>query len=83
MLGSHDYDRYQRFAAEESVLQAGGVLCPQPGDQFQRTSGPKLRGLVHSVWSSDDDNLIIILHQRFNFLVIKCSTLDMIFQVTT
>ena len=26
-----DYDRYHRFAAEECLLQAGGVLCPQPG----------------------------------------------------
>jgi hypothetical protein len=34
VLGAHDYDRYQRFAAEESVLQAGGVLCPQPGQPF-------------------------------------------------
>ena len=25
-----DYDRYQRFAAEECLLKAGGVLCPQP-----------------------------------------------------
>ena len=25
------YAQYQRFAAEEYVLQAGGVLCPQPG----------------------------------------------------
>ncbi|GAB0100366.1 E3 ubiquitin-protein ligase parkin [Sergentomyia squamirostris] len=25
------YDRYQRFATEEFVLQQGGVLCPQPG----------------------------------------------------
>ena len=24
------YDRYQRFATEEFVLQSGGVLCPQP-----------------------------------------------------
>ena len=30
LLGDHDYERYQRFAAEEFVLQAGGVLCPQP-----------------------------------------------------
>lgn len=22
---------YQRFATEECVLKAGGVLCPQPG----------------------------------------------------
>ncbi|XP_065580052.1 E3 ubiquitin-protein ligase parkin-like isoform X3 [Artemia franciscana] len=26
-----DYNRYQRFATEEFVLSAGGVLCPQPG----------------------------------------------------
>ena len=25
------YARYQRFGAEECLLQAGGVLCPQPG----------------------------------------------------
>ena len=25
------YAQYQRFATEEYVLQAGGVLCPQPG----------------------------------------------------
>ena len=25
-----EYDRYQRFAAEEFVLQSGGALCPQP-----------------------------------------------------
>ena len=26
----NQYDRYQRFATEEFVLQSGGVLCPQP-----------------------------------------------------
>eukprot|EP00095_Tigriopus_kingsejongensis_P007999 snap_masked-scaffold269_size230758-processed-gene-1.8 protein:Tk07999 transcript:snap_masked-scaffold269_size230758-processed-gene-1.8-mRNA-1 annotation:"GA10370" len=30
LLGPVDYERYQRFATEEYVLQAGGVLCPQP-----------------------------------------------------
>jgi hypothetical protein len=25
------YVQYQRFATEEFVLRAGGVLCPQPG----------------------------------------------------
>ncbi|KAL0177430.1 hypothetical protein M9458_026324, partial [Cirrhinus mrigala] len=25
------YERYQRYAAEECVLQMGGVLCPAPG----------------------------------------------------
>lgn len=31
LLGSSLYSRYSRFGAEELVLQAGGVLCPQPG----------------------------------------------------
>lgn len=31
LAGQTDYDRYQRFGAEELVLQSGGVLCPQPG----------------------------------------------------
>lgn len=31
LLTTEQYDRYQRFATEEFVLQAGGVLCPQPG----------------------------------------------------
>lgn len=30
LLTKKQYDRYQRFATEEFVLQAGGVLCPQP-----------------------------------------------------
>lgn len=31
LLSNEQYDRYQTFATEEYVLQAGGVLCPQPG----------------------------------------------------
>uniref|UniRef100_A0A1L8DSJ9 E3 ubiquitin-protein ligase parkin n=1 Tax=Nyssomyia neivai TaxID=330878 RepID=A0A1L8DSJ9_9DIPT len=31
LLPGNLYDRYQRFATEEFVLQQGGVLCPQPG----------------------------------------------------
>ncbi|XP_055313254.1 E3 ubiquitin-protein ligase parkin [Sitodiplosis mosellana] len=30
LLTKEQYDRYQRFATEEYVLKAGGVLCPQP-----------------------------------------------------
>ena len=30
LIGNTDYERYQRFGAEELVLQSGGVLCPQP-----------------------------------------------------
>lgn len=30
LLTKDQYERYQRFATEEYVLQAGGVLCPQP-----------------------------------------------------
>jgi len=31
LVGDDHYDRYQKFGAEELVLQGGGVLCPQPG----------------------------------------------------
>lgn len=31
LMSKDEYDRYQRFATEEFVLKAGGVLCPQPG----------------------------------------------------
>jgi len=31
LMGGEQYERYQRFGAEELVLQSGGVLCPQPG----------------------------------------------------
>ena len=30
MLDEHEYQRYQQFAAEECLLKAGGVICPQP-----------------------------------------------------
>ncbi|XP_015928640.2 E3 ubiquitin-protein ligase parkin isoform X1 [Parasteatoda tepidariorum] len=30
LLGEEEYSRYQRFGAEECLLQDGGVLCPQP-----------------------------------------------------
>ncbi|XP_060536053.1 E3 ubiquitin-protein ligase parkin isoform X2 [Cylas formicarius] len=29
--GDDEYQQYHRFAAEEFVLQTGGILCPQPG----------------------------------------------------
>ncbi|XP_066149617.1 E3 ubiquitin-protein ligase parkin isoform X1 [Euwallacea fornicatus] len=31
LLDVENYERYHRFAAEEFVLQSGGMLCPQPG----------------------------------------------------
>lgn len=30
LMGNDPYEKYQTFAAEECLLQAGGVLCPQP-----------------------------------------------------
>lgn len=30
LLSKDQYDRYQRFATEEFILNAGGVLCPKP-----------------------------------------------------
>lgn len=31
VVGEEQYERYQRYAAEECVLGMGGVLCPAPG----------------------------------------------------
>ena len=31
LMPESDYQKYQRFAAEECVLSCGGLLCPQPG----------------------------------------------------
>ncbi|XP_026858319.2 E3 ubiquitin-protein ligase parkin isoform X1 [Electrophorus electricus] len=31
VLGDEQYERYQRYAAEECLLKMGGVLCPAPG----------------------------------------------------
>ncbi|KAK3574013.1 hypothetical protein QTP86_034352 [Hemibagrus guttatus] len=31
VLGDEQYERYQHYAAEECLLQMGGVLCPAPG----------------------------------------------------
>lgn len=31
LMGDNNYERYQRWGAEEAVLAAGGVLCPYPG----------------------------------------------------
>ncbi|XP_045150397.1 E3 ubiquitin-protein ligase parkin isoform X1 [Echinops telfairi] len=31
VLGEEQYNRYQKYGAEECVLQLGGVLCPGPG----------------------------------------------------
>ncbi|XP_054164006.1 E3 ubiquitin-protein ligase parkin-like [Oppia nitens] len=31
LMGEQAYEKYQRFGAEEFVLNFGGVLCPQPG----------------------------------------------------
>lgn len=30
IMSDYHYEKYQQFAAEECLLQAGGVLCPQP-----------------------------------------------------
>ncbi|KAB7498657.1 E3 ubiquitin-protein ligase parkin [Armadillidium nasatum] len=31
LMGDQHYERYQRFATEEAIFAAGGVLCPFPG----------------------------------------------------
>lgn len=40
------YSRYQRYGAEECVLQMGGVLCPTPGCGAGLLPEPGLRRIV-------------------------------------
>ncbi|XP_037934192.1 E3 ubiquitin-protein ligase parkin isoform X2 [Teleopsis dalmanni] len=46
LLSRDEYDRYQRFATEEYVLQAGGVLCPQPGCGMGLLADPECRKIT-------------------------------------
>ncbi|XP_035207973.1 E3 ubiquitin-protein ligase parkin-like, partial [Stegodyphus dumicola] len=46
LLGDEQYSRYQRFGAEEYLLQAGGVLCPQPGCGAGLLPDPECRRVV-------------------------------------
>ncbi|XP_046391849.1 E3 ubiquitin-protein ligase parkin isoform X1 [Ischnura elegans] len=43
LLTEAEYEQYQRFGAEEYVLQAGGVLCPQPGCGMGIIADPECR----------------------------------------
>ncbi|XP_048700024.1 E3 ubiquitin-protein ligase parkin isoform X2 [Caretta caretta] len=46
ILGKEQYDRYQRYGAEECVLQMGGVLCPTPGCGAGLLPEPEVRKIV-------------------------------------
>jgi len=46
LLTASQYAQYQRFAAEEYVLQAGGVLCPQPGCGMGILAEPECRRIT-------------------------------------
>ncbi|XP_076372547.1 E3 ubiquitin-protein ligase parkin isoform X1 [Tachypleus tridentatus] len=46
LLGEEHYARYQRFAAEEYLLQVGGVLCPFPGCGAGILPDPECRRIV-------------------------------------
>ncbi|XP_068866203.1 E3 ubiquitin-protein ligase parkin isoform X4 [Aphelocoma coerulescens] len=46
ILGEEQYNRYQRYGAEECVLQMGGVLCPTPGCGAGLLPEPGLRRIV-------------------------------------
>ncbi|KAG8227641.1 hypothetical protein J437_LFUL008718 [Ladona fulva] len=43
VLSESEYAQYQRFGAEEYVLQSGGVLCPQPGCGMGIIADPECR----------------------------------------
>ncbi|XP_061480314.1 E3 ubiquitin-protein ligase parkin isoform X3 [Rhineura floridana] len=46
ILGEEQYNRYQCYAAEECVLQMGGVLCPTPGCGAGLLPEPEVRKIV-------------------------------------
>uniref|UniRef100_A0A8D2LRN6 Parkin RBR E3 ubiquitin protein ligase n=1 Tax=Varanus komodoensis TaxID=61221 RepID=A0A8D2LRN6_VARKO len=46
ILGEEQYNRYQRYGAEEYVLQRGGVLCPTPGCGAGLLPEPGVRRIV-------------------------------------
>lgn len=46
ILGEAQYARYQRFGAEECLLQSGGVLCPRPGCGAGILPDPECRRIV-------------------------------------
>ncbi|KAM3676277.1 E3 ubiquitin-protein ligase parkin [Ammospiza maritima maritima] len=46
ILGEEQYNRYQRYGAEECVLQMGGVLCPTPGCGAGLLPEPGLRRIL-------------------------------------
>ncbi|XP_047111376.1 E3 ubiquitin-protein ligase parkin [Schistocerca piceifrons] len=46
LLTTQQYAQYQRFAAEEYVLQAGGILCPQPGCGMGILADPDCRRIT-------------------------------------
>ncbi|XP_074000757.1 E3 ubiquitin-protein ligase parkin [Numenius arquata] len=46
ILGEEQYNRYQRYGAEECVLRMGGVLCPTPGCGAGLLPEPGVRKIV-------------------------------------
>ncbi|XP_027702271.1 E3 ubiquitin-protein ligase parkin-like [Vombatus ursinus] len=46
ILGEEQYNRYQRYGAEECVLQMGGVLCPSPGCGAGLLPEPEVRKIT-------------------------------------
>ncbi|XP_074844787.1 E3 ubiquitin-protein ligase parkin isoform X2 [Carettochelys insculpta] len=46
ILGEEQYNRYQRYGAEECLLQMGGVLCPTPGCGAGLLPEPEVRKIV-------------------------------------
>uniref|UniRef100_A0A8V0XXB0 E3 ubiquitin-protein ligase parkin n=1 Tax=Gallus gallus TaxID=9031 RepID=A0A8V0XXB0_CHICK len=46
ILGEEQYNRYQRYGAEECVLQMGGLLCPTPSCGAGLLPEPEVRKIV-------------------------------------
>lgn len=67
MLDNQNYERYHRFAAEEYVLQSGGLLCPQPGCGMgilgKPNLSPKCSNNFFYTFLADPDCTRITCHQ--------------------
>lgn len=61
------YGQYQRFATEEYVLQAGGVLCPQPGCGMGILAEPDCRKITCVSGCGVSASAVCLMHHEYLF----------------
>lgn len=63
---------YQRFGAEEFVLKAGGVLCPQPGCGAGILVDPECKR-IQCLNGCGVSNVLCILCSIGNNIIVHCN----------